>query len=318
MKILILILFLSSLIAMASEKSIVLLDVSNDRTSNDLVIDTYHTQVYSNRRNILWTFNNATESANDIGALVWKTSGRFVDEEINSTKAQMHLGKKWNKSHHSFANIGGHKLVYDEINSSMGACKIGHTFLINKFSGFIHIDRDFMFAEQSIPAPLEEGLKRTMINSNLQYKPIDHVRIPLLVKKKNIDDGNQSLEKDISILYGRSWPVWWWIGYAYNELTNSEVADGAYWAPEKFTAYGPRFEISYPFTDYLQLSMGYNYSKIKEDDFDYGTSHYTSLSLQYGSREDLLIALNWYENVSEQESNEWKGEGSRLSLSYSF
>jgi hypothetical protein len=196
--------------------------------------------------------------------------------------------------------------------------EIAHEIKLDSVSTLrLLLEKNFQFIQQQIPATLSDGLVRDNIQINYALKINDKLRMPLMYRRMQISDGNGAHEVDASLLYGSVYPIWWWIGYGFNQLKYNATTVG-YWSPEEFISHGPRFEFSYPFYERFQGVIGYNYSFIKEGNFDPGTSTYSSIGLEYGDRNDWILKISWIELVSEQSSNEWTSEGYQLSFNKSF
>ncbi|MBT4790566.1 MAG: hypothetical protein HON90_03265 [Halobacteriovoraceae bacterium] len=303
--------------ALAQERGVLKGEFSRFYTSDDLNISKHEFSYLNNRRNLFWTYPAEEETAVDIGAFVTQYSGGYKTNSFESQQAQLYLGKKWGFKNYTYLKAGGHKFEYEDTKTEMLTYEISHEAKFYTSQLKISFVSDFQFIDQQIPLPLEEGLKREVFQLNYEYKKDKQWRFPILAKKVSISDGNHASQIDLAALYGGVYPVWWWIGYSVAQLSYDERKSG-YWSPEKFTSHGPRLEVSYPFTQWWQGIIGYNYSFIKEDDFEAGSSSYSNLGIEYGKRDDGLIQLLWVEIISEQASNEWSSKGYLLTFEKSL
>jgi hypothetical protein len=318
LKLLILFIFSFSFSLYSSERSIFESEVSRYYTSDDFSITQTSLSFKNNRRNLFWSYKDNAEKATDLGAIVSNYSGNFREETYQAVNASIYLGKKWNFKNYTTLTIGSHSFSYDDSDFSIATYELTHEIkLSNSANVKFAADRNFQYIQQQIPATLQDGLVRESYQINWVQKFGDNLRAPLMVRRMQISDGNGASEYDASLLYGRVYPVWWWIGYGVNQLKYNTTVLG-YWSPEEFIGHGPRFEISYPIVQNFQVSGGYNYSLIKEANFDQGTSSYSSIGLEYGDRNEWIAKLNWIELISEQASNEWTSEGYVATFNKSF
>lgn len=209
-------------------------------------------------------------------------------------------------------------MSYDKSDFSILTYEFAHEIKLTSTSTVrLSADRNFQFIQQQIPATLEDGLVRESYQLNWQQKLGDDIRVPIMVRRMQISDGNGATEYDAAILYGKVYPVWWWIGYGVNQLKYNSTVLG-YWSPEEFYGHGPRLEVSYPVMDFMQFIGGYNYSIIKEGSFHEGSATYSNFGFEYGDRNEWKIKISWVELISEQSSNEWTSAGYIANFNKSF
>ncbi len=310
-------LFLISTSIYANESAIVSGEVSRFYTTDDLSIEKKSLRIMNNRRNLFWNYEESEKKAYDIGADASTYSGEYIGDKFNSSAAQVILGRKWNRKNYTSFSFGGHNLNFEDESFSIGTYELKHSMIFGNIRTSLSLSKDFQFIQQQIPAPLFDGLVRDELALYWEYSLGDHWRLPINMSKIFISDGNNAVQYDVAAYYGRVYPTWWWVGYGVSGFDH-ETKKVGYWSPEKFTSHGPRAEVAYSFDDYWQAMAGYNYSFIKEDDFEAGTSTYSSVGIQYGKRDEGLISLSWIEILSEQQASSWNSKGYSLLFEKSF
>lgn len=309
--------FLISLPVVANERNHLSGSVSRFYTTDDFVISNQSLRLMNNRRNLFWNYKDAESEAYDIGAQIDTYQGRLIDEDYRSTSAEVIVGRKIDDKNYVSLSFGGHTLENEDDDFSVAIFSLQYLRLFNNSRASLSYSKDYQFIDQMIPDSITDGLYRDISQVNWEYSGFTDIRVPIQVRHYSVSDENSGRDVDVSILYGRSYPTWWWIGLGYYDLSYQKGTTG-YWSPEAFYAVGPRFELAQPLGNLWQIRAGYNYSLIKENSADQGSSTFSSLAIDYGDRNEWLVSLEWNDIRSEQGGFEWNSAGYIFSFEKSF
>lgn len=174
------------------------------------------------------------------------------------------------------------------------------------------------------PGAVSTHLKEVGERLNIYSQPVERIRVIAQGENKNLSDGNQKRWSDFSLLYGVSpGTPWIWLGmggelFGYTRNTENDPVETRYWSPGRFISFGPRADIQIPIQGLLSLSIGANWNRLREGDLPWGTGYYLSPSLNYGSRENVLVSVYYTRISSKQGESSWSSNTFGLNALASF
>lgn len=120
-----------------------------------------------------------------------------------------------------------------------------------------------------------------------------------------LTDRNIRRSGDFAVLYGVALedPVLW-VGMGA-EITSFTERSSQYWSPTRFKGIGPRMDLSGSIGHDWTYSVAGNITRLQEDDFNWEYGSYSSIGMQYGSRDLSYLSLNWNHIRSIQVNTPW-------------
>lgn len=285
-------------------------------TSDDFSIKTLDVIVRNHRRELIFPFENASNSALDWGLYGTANIGKLGSTKFSGRGLSGVLGRKYNSEFYLEASLGFQALDSDATSKSLFAPSVKAEWAKPKsFSLQWSASRIFMYQRAYLPGPITEG------TSAWSFKPYttayfnDRLKFLLRPEISWPDDGNKRFYIDVSLMYGVSlWPTWLWVGVGSEKLSNSKPS--SYWSPSKFYSYGLRLEVNGRLVDKLSGSLGLNLNKLKEEDLSEGDGHYFNAGLVYGERNDQNLKLEFTNIKSVQSNSEWESNSLKLIWNY--
>ncbi len=297
-------------------ESMINFQYANYSTSDKVKLNEWTLAFDKNARDFFWPYNAEIDSSVDYGLKYLNTSGQSSSTKITSQHLQSYIGKKWSDFYLKL-NLGHHQF---KAGSKESRTTYGIQFQ-TKYEKLITADlsykTDWAFKGNRSPIMAFEKLVAKDIKTNFVIQPNDQWRMPLRFTRSNLSDTNVKTISDLNVLYGRAYPIWWWIGYNYNHTSNKNPSS-KYWSPKKVVSHGPQFEFSKSFSETLSLNLGGNYGFLKENQLPSGESTYFSLSVDYGSRDVQLWSINLSRGDSKQNGSNWSMNEIGLNFSKMF
>ena len=301
-----------------SDRDLFILGVSSLSTTDDFDARTYSLSYRNHRRELFWPWQEATTHTLDWGLDVDRSEGEVTPTEFESIHVQGSLGAYLTPGTYVLAQVGHHKLQTDlgdrtitsrHLTAIFG---VGHDFGVQLETG-----RDFIYPDGAVPGGITEQLTALEHSASFRWRPHQRLRILGQGRYRDYDkenDENTSRQTDLNILYGISpeWP-WVWAGVGAQRLTYDRQVP-SYWSPEEFTAYGLRFDSSFPLGERLSGSAAANLDKLDEDGST-GTGYFLQAGLQYRLYGDLYARLDVTESKSIQRTSTWSADSVFFRLS---
>lgn len=149
---------------------------------------------------------------------------------------------------------------------------------------------------------------------NVNWRVHEKLRASGGINNRDLSDGNGSQKVAGSLMYGISpgWP-WIWAGVKAEKLEYDQDKN-SYWTPEEFTSYGLTAESSFAINEALNMNLGANLSRNKEDSNPSGTGYSVSAGADWKVADNISLNAKGYLLESTQESSEWKQDGINLSV----
>lgn len=302
----------------AAERDIFNLGYATNRTSDDYEAHTYSFSYRNNRREWFWPWQESASRGIDWGLDVDRTKGDAGTSEFKAVHGQGTLGFYLTRGSYLQAQMGRHKLETDTSERSITSRHVTAMFGLNRtFSLQLESGRDFIYTEGSVTGGITRQLTALEHTASFRWRPENRLRIQGQGGYRKYDETNEenvARHADISALYGISpeWP-WVWAGIGAQVLKyDREVPD--YWSPDRFTAYGLRFESSFPVYKRLAASAAANLNRQSENGVE-GYGYDVRGGFQYRLYGQLYARLDMSKSKSIQQGSAWKSDNITFSLS---
>lgn len=302
----------------AAERDIFNLGYATNRTSDDYEAHTYSFSYRNKRREWFWPWQESASHGIDWGLDMDRTKGDAGTTEFKAVHGQGTLGFYLTKGSYLQAQVGRHKLETDTSERSITSRHVTAMFGLNRnFSLQLESGRDFIYTGGSVTGGITRQLTALDHTASFRWRPENRLRIQGQGGYRKYDETNEeniARNADISALYGisPSWP-WVWAGIGAQVLKyEKEVPD--YWSPDRFTAYGLRFESSFPVYKRLAGSAAANLNRQSENGTE-GYGYDVRGGFQYRLYGQLYARLDMSKSKSIQQSSAWKSDNITFSLS---
>ncbi|MCO4754572.1 MAG: hypothetical protein KC478_08815 [Bacteriovoracaceae bacterium] len=306
-------LFISS--AFADELGHLSLSASTAQTSDDLSLKTYGLEVRSNRRNLVYPYENSKSEAWDLGARHSTSTGSSEGLHFSHSFTEGFVGKKLNNRWYLEVGSGVSNLESDQDNDSFStfSTKLEYSFEQLYFrSRYGHEDT---ILDMRYPRAISSYLKSHKFENTLLWTPGKY-RAKYLIKKENLSDGNSLTYQDLELKYNLSRNSYWILaGFGFEKYSNSKQSSG-YWTPEKFISYGPRFEITGPAIKSSYFHLALNLNRFKDENEDEGNGYYLNVGIQSAERNENHFKIG-YERVKSNQGRDYWSVG-RPYLNYNY
>lgn len=301
----------------AAERDLFSLGVAANENSDDYDASTYSLSYRNRRRPWFWPWQEATARGLDWGLDVERTEGDAGSTAFESLHVQGTLGAYLTAGTYLQARVGRHALETEQGDRTITSRRITAMFGVNRSASLqLETARDFIYRGGSVTGGINQQLTAREHSVSLRWRP--HLRLRLQAqgryREHDPDAENVGRQGEISAMYGISpgWP-WVWAGVGAEQLRYDEQVP-AYWSPERYTAYGLRFESSFPVVARLSGSAAANLNRQEENGAS-GTGYYLQAGLQYRLYGQLYARLDVSRSKSLQQSSDWSSETVVFSLS---
>lgn len=302
----------------AVERDLFNLGGAAHRTSDDYDARSYSFSYRNHRREWFWPWQESAKRGIDVGVDVDRTSGSVRSTEFDALHAQGSLGGYLTKGTYLEAQFGRHNLDTDlgdrTITSHHVTAMAG---LQHSFSIQLESARDFIYTGGSVTGGITRQLTAYDHSGSFRWRPDQRLRILGQGNFRKYDQENEeniARSADLSALYGISpdWP-WIWAGLGASILKyEHQVAD--YWSPNRYTAYGLRFESSFPVYKRLSASAAVNLNRQSEDGVK-GNGYDIKAGVQYRLYGHLYARFDVNKSKSIQQSSTWTSDNIFFTLS---
>jgi hypothetical protein len=298
-----------------SNRDLFNLGLSTQHTTDDFFIRTYSLSYRNHRREWFWPWQEATTHSLDWGLDMDRSRGEIGPTEFQSLHLQGTLGSYLTPGTYLQAQFGRHTLETDVGDRTINSNSVTAMFGLGRdFSAQLETSRDFLYPEGAVPAGITVQLTARDYTASFRWRP--HKRLRILGKGgyTDYDDNNSSQQGELTALYGISpdWP-WVWAGVGVQRLNYDQQVSN-YWSPNEFTAYGLRFDSSFPWGERLTGIVAANLDKLDEDGSK-GTGYYLQAGLQYRLDGQLYARLDLTQSKSIQRASTWSSDNVFFSLS---
>lgn len=311
----------AGLVPPASERDLFSLEVASNENSDDYDARTYSLSYRNQRRPWFWPWQEATTRGLDWGLDVDHTKGDVGPTTFESLHVQGTLGTYLTAGTYLQARLGRHVLETDQGDRTLTSHRATAMFGLNRSLGLqLETARDFIYAGGSVTGGINQQLAAVDHAASVRWRPHQRLRIQVQGRyREHESDNTENVENvgrqaAISAMYGISpgWP-WVWAGVGAEQL-RYDRQEPAYWSPERYTAYGLRFESSFPVFARLSGSAAANLNRQSENGAD-GTGYYLKAGLQYRLYGQLYARLDVSRSKNLQQSSDWSSEAVVFSLS---
>jgi len=307
--ILIFILFESSVFS--EEPSILTGQYSYLQSSDNMFMHSENVQFRTNRRDLLYPFDNEANAAWDFSGSLLVTQGFNANENYNGQRVYLLAGHKFLPNFQIDISSGVHRL-YDTANqntSSIYVFGIKTYFMASKyFNGYISYNSDYAYIYGIQPGAIDYRLTATSLNTSFSINFTDYLTTRFVENYYFISDQNQKSISNVSLLYGIFNDIpWIWMGIGY-ENTSYKYITTNYWSPSAFMSFGTRAEADIPLIFIKDLSLGleFNYNRLwDKDSGTTGIGLSFSNRLTYGNRNSSNISIYYNRINSIQNGNLW-------------
>jgi hypothetical protein len=303
--------------AQAVEQALIDVLAEHQATVDGINLNSLHILYQNHRRDLFWPYPGEKNESVDLGARAVLNQGTNPTSDYYGYSGSVLLGRKFSQNSELDAEIGEASLLNTR-NDQRQNILIGQIeerqVVGKKFDSDVILKRDFIYLDLMQPGAVSEFIAAISAYANLQYHLSESWRLLSRSSYRWLSDANRRVETDLAIMYGISTGVpWIWVGVGGDYLsfqTNRNV----YWSPLQFYSFGPRVEVSTPLFGDFSLNVGANLNSQTELRFIPGTGYYAVASLDYGSRERVLVRLSYTRIQSYQGSNQWNDDGIALSF----
>jgi hypothetical protein len=288
-----------------SERDLFNLGITSQSNDDDFDSRTFSLSYRNHRRGWFWPWQEAASSGPDWGLNLDRTRGTYGQTEFRSVHVQATLGTYLNAESYIQAQAGQHALQTDLGDRTITSHSLSAIFGEGRDFGLqLEASRDFIYPEGAVPGGIAQQMTARDYTGSVRWRPAYRWRLLGQGNRREYDDENNSHQGTMSILYGVSpeWP-WIWAGVGAQYLSfKRQVAD--YWSPKRFTAYGLRFDSSFPITQRLTGTAAANLDKLDEDGST-GTGYYLQAGVQYRLHGELYARLDLTGSKSIQRTTTW-------------
>lgn len=300
-----------------SDRDLFSLGASSQHNSDDFDAVTYSLSYRNRRREWFWPWQEATSHGIDWGLDVDRSLGDLDHTDFRSVHVQGTLGTYLTSGVYLQAQVGQHDLQTDVGDRTTDSNRVTAMLGLGRdFSFQLETARDFIYPEGAVPGGITEQLTARDSSASLRWRPHQRLRILAqgVYRQYDDDDENISQQANLNILYGisPSWP-WVWAGVGAQGLRYDKQVS-AYWSPEEFTAYGLRFDSSFPLGERLSGTAAANLDKLDEDG-SRGTGYFLQAGLQYRLYGELYARLSLTQSKSIQRTSTWSSNAGFFWLS---
>lgn len=307
------------------EKSIAWANLGYETTSDGLRDAGLEMGYQVHRRDLFWPYPEEKQRAWDLGIHAVVHSGANPQSTYHGYKFTGELARKFSNRFLLNAVAGTHLIRTPDPTTSQIAT---HSIFAGDVSGYFHFNdlfdmragvaHDLVYTELVQISNVSNALAATTYGIDLTYHPYERWRLVSRNTYRVYSDTNERKDTDTSILYGISTGVpWIWVGAGVEYLSFLKP-ESTYWTPDRFSAYGPRFEGDFPIEGNFSVAGGLNINRNQQDGLEGGWGYYASAKLRYGTREGSRIELGFQSILSQQRTGRWTGQGYTLGYCGSF
>lgn len=292
------------------------LDSFAGSTSDDLDLSIFRIGIERHKNDLGWPYKNQTDENS------WGLSGRALDSIAAGSKfkiSEVRASGGWMLAENQqiTADLGASYLVPE--NRSSQTRMIGElTYKLkwqNESLSGISVGRNHMSPRVMSLAGNPGNLYSTGAGLFTTWNIDDHWQAQVQTQFDFSEDRNQRFWFDGQIMYAFSkFPHWLRVGFGTNYL-GYQFPTLEYWSPRRFSAYGPRADVSLQIFDQLNYFVGGSYNLFQENSFTPGDGYYLRTGLNWGSRDSKVISLAFENGESTQNGRLWYSHFYSLSAS---
>lgn len=299
--------------------------LSTESTSDSFDQQLFQVEYKNHRRDPLWPYEKETASAWDLGTRTLLASGNSPYGNYQAGLLVGSLGRKFSKQMQLDSELGIHQIHnHDKHTSRLLTWGLSSTYRsLSNWSVQFKVSRDRAYVDFG-PGVAFSRLNSLRFNGRFIYRPVDKIKLMIKSSKAYLSDKNIRTHHDVEVLYGISTGnPWLWIGFGAERLEFSrdmsfELPLARYWSPNRFYAFGPRFDLNLPILPLYSFSLGASLSRIKENDLSSGTGFLLSPSIVYGSRDNSQLKLGYTRIDSRQNISKWNSDSFALTAQWSL
>lgn len=287
------------------------IDSARTNTSDDISFSTISLKAESNRRELLYPYQNEKSKQIDYGLNAWVRSGNSQQYNFNGHEVLGMVRLVPNKEHMFTARAGYHFLKGDstQMNQPQWKRVVGELFYENRsFNGIyssLLFSSDFAYVDLMLPKGIEKGLVQNKIKNHLLITKYKNIRIQNRLSHSRLSDHNNKWHDDFDLKFNLGiTDIWLWAGLGA-EYTRFDKDINGYWTPRRHISVGPRVELTLNLIDRIYLNHGTNLNRFYDENSQYGTGYYTVSSFQYGARDKRNVRIGFERLLSRQNSKNW-------------
>ena len=304
----------------SSELSRVYSRYENEETSEQLLIKKQILTYQSNRRDIFWPYDQAANAAIDFGFTFLNADFEKDEMKFDETMFSLAFGKKFSPFLSIDFSLGTHVLDSPFVDSDSVIFIESNLKYQNRFNFHLSLSKDF-FRQYEILPNESSPLTSTSIELNLSARFDSMFYSSIRGKYTSISDSNSEkslalsggyeIEKDLFLFN---------IGLAA-EYRDFKYDAYDYHSPLQEIGFGPELELSVSLYDKLYFGASSSISRNKlQVDGSYSTTHYSTLSLVYGERDEANGSLEYVINdlIDGSPDSQWYSKKMSFSLNFFF
>ncbi len=278
------------------------------------------------RFDVLWPFENETESVETYGLSVDLFKGRSPlaiggEQTYSAVKPTVTLGKKWSPRVSASAALGWLSFENSTTGdkSSTGAGHAKATYMTSETSWLTaSLEKSFLLEEMILARNVRDPIGVLTVKATSNVQATETWKITSVLTSRSIADGNSRNEVDVAGMYAFSrYPTWFWVGVGLDQVNYSRAA-ADYYSPESSFAIGPRIDFAKPIRERLTVKFGGSVNYVKEASRDAATGSYFRAAIEWGSREDDAVEFAVIDSRSGQTSSSWSSQSVTLGGHWAF
>ena len=297
-------LLLLSFNSYADEPEHLMLSASTANTSDDLSLKTYGLEVRNNRRSLVYPYEDSADNAWDFGLKHYESSGSSESLHFIHSFSELFFGRKISPKFYVEAGAGVSKLESDNESKSFNSYKTKFEYSHEQIyfkSRYAHEDT---VLEMRYPRAINSFLKSHEFENIILWTPQKY-RFKYLIRKHWFSDNNVLTYQDLDLKYNLSRNGYWILaGLGFENYNNTEQSSG-YWTPDKFSSFGPRFEVTGPFYKISYFHFALNLNRFSDENDDQGNGYYLNIGLQSAERNLNHFKIGYERVKSNQGSDYW-------------
>ncbi len=290
--------------------------ILNGATSDDLTVKIYQFQLNKNKKNFAWPYSHQDDS------LEWGLLGRYTESRAPNLTFQL-----------SDLVLGGGFILSSNhfIRTQFGASYLQEDSRDFQTTLLADVEYTYKWGQNSVSGltvgqghmtPMVialNGPAQSMYSQNLglftDWNFLTDWQFSFKTRGDISQDSNQRFWMDSQVMYAISkFPHWIRVGFGTTYL-GYQFPTGQYWSPRRFSAYGPRADVSVSVVEEISLFFGGSYNLFQEDSFSPGDGYYVRTGMNWGDRNSHLLSLSFENGESTQNNRLWYSHFYNLSLS---
>jgi len=295
--------------------------VTNSDSSDDIHLNAFQLSYINNLRGHFWPYSELATSNLDAGIEINRYAGHASGTEFVGKQVQAVLGERFSESFYIGAKAGFHRLnvaKQEDRNDFISYMLYTQANVAQNVDINLTTASDYVYMLGLQPSGIYNYLHATKWWTNIEWKPIETIRILMDSSAWNLSDQNFRRDDKLSLLYGISPDSpWIWSGISYEVLHYKNI-DPNYWSPDLFRSVNLELDCNAPINDDLDGVLAISLSRQKEDNYPIGNGHSVFIGINNKISKSKTIRLGFSRIRSAQGPSAWDENSYNISLNGSF